>query len=146
MMIMLPADEAECRLMLSTALEQDCPTAVRYPRGAGMGTTPASGLATLAVGKGIVRRQGTGTAILAFGSMLAPALKAGEQLDATVANMRFVKPIDRELIMQLAGEHSLLVSVEENAAIGGAGSEVARVLEEIGSNTPCFASGSLIVS
>ena len=132
MVVMTPADEAECRRLLSTAMTLDGPSAVRYPRGAGMGKVPGTDLATLPLGKGEIRRQGRNVAILAFGSMLAPALTAGEALDATVANMRFVKPIDRELILQLAGEHSLLVSVEENALIGGAGSEVARVLEEAG--------------
>ena len=145
MVVMTPGDEAECRKLLSTAMTLDCPSAVRYPRGSGMGTAPGTDLATLPIGKGEVRRQGkTGDnsiALLAFGSMLAPALAAGEVLDATVANMRFVKPIDRELIKQLAGEHSLLVSVEENALIGGAGSEVARVLEEIGSATPLLRLG-----
>ena len=134
MVVMTPADEAECRQLLSTAMSLDAPSAVRYPRGAGMGTVPGTDLATLPVGKGEIRRHGKSVALLAFGSMLAPALAAGEVLDATVANMRFVKPIDRELILQLAGEHSLLVSVEENALIGGAGSEVARVLEEAGLN------------
>ena len=134
MVVMTPADEAECRQLLSTAISLDAPSAVRYPRGAGMGTVPGTDLATLPVGKGEIRRHGKSVALLAFGSMLAPALAAGEVLDATVANMRFVKPIDRELILQLAGEHSLLVSVEENALIGGAGSEVARVLEEAGLN------------
>ncbi len=144
MAIMTPADEAECRMLLSTAMTLDCPSAVRYPRGSGMGTIPGTDLATLPVGKGEVRRRGNsgkGIAILAFGSMLAPALAAGEVLDATVANMRFVKPIDRELILQLAGEHSLLVSVEENALIGGAGSEVARVLEEAGCKVPLLRLG-----
>jgi len=135
MVVMTPADEAECRMLLSTAMTLDCPSAVRYPRGSGMGTVPGTDLATLPLGKGEIRRQGKGVALLAFGSMLAPALAAGDVLDATVANMRFVKPIDRELILQLAGEHSLLVSVEENAVIGGAGSEVARVLEEAGLST-----------
>jgi 1-deoxy-D-xylulose-5-phosphate synthase len=136
MVVMAPADEAECRKLLSTAVTLDCPSAVRYPRGAGMGTVPGKDLETLSVGKGEIRRTGKlgngSVALLAFGSMLAPALAAGDVLDATVANMRFVKPIDRELILHLAGEHSLLVSVEENALIGGAGSEVARVLEEAG--------------
>ena len=132
MTIMAPADEAECRQLLSTAMGISGPAAVRYPRGSGMSAVPDTSLATLPVGKGEIRRTGKGVSILAFGSMLAPALTAGDVLDATVANMRFVKPIDRELILQLAGEHSLLVSVEENALIGGAGSEVARVLEEAG--------------
>ena len=141
MVVMAPADEAECRKLLSTAVTLDCPSAVRYPRGAGMGTVPGTDLATLPVGKGEIRRKGKEVAVLAFGSMLSPALAAGDVLDATVANMRFVKPIDRELILQLAREHSLLVSVEENALIGGAGSEVARVLEVAGVNVPLLRLG-----
>ena len=129
-----PADEAECRQLLTTAYMQDHPVAVRYPRGSGVGVAPASDLVPLPFGKGEIRRRGRQVALLAFGSMLVPALEAAENLDATVANMRFVKPIDRELIAELAREHSLLVSVEENALIGGAGSEVARVLEEAGLN------------
>ena len=133
MVLMTPADENECRRMLTTAFHHEGPAAVRYPRGAGMGVKPDKALSALPLGKGEIRRQGRQVALLAFGAMLAPALAAAEELDATVANMRFVKPIDRELILQLATEHSLLVSVEENVLIGGAGSEVARVLEEAGS-------------
>ena len=133
MVVMTPADENECRQMLTTAYHLEGPAAVRYPRGAGCGITPEKALATLPVGKGEIRRRGQRVALLAFGAMLGPALDAAEALDATVANMRFVKPIDRELILQLAAEHSLLVSVEENVLIGGAGAEVARVLEDAGS-------------
>jgi 1-deoxy-D-xylulose-5-phosphate synthase len=133
MVIMTPSDEDECRKMLTTAIRIDGPSAVRYPRGSGSGITVEKALVDLPVGKGEIRRRGQKIALLAFGSMLSPALAAGEILDATVANMRFVKPIDRQLIIQLAREHSVLVSVEENALIGGAGSEVARVLEEVGS-------------
>jgi deoxyxylulose-5-phosphate synthase len=115
--------------MLTTAYRLDGPSAVRYPRGTG-GRVIDKKLVGLPVGKGEIRRRGRGVALLAFGSMLTPALAAAEELDATVANMRFVKPIDRELILGLAAEHSLLISVEENALIGGAGSEVARVLED----------------
>lgn len=141
LVIMTPADESECRRMLSTGLALDGPSAVRYPRGAGMGVAAGTDLETLPVGRGELRRQGRDVALLAFGSMLAPALAAGEALDATVANMRFVKPIDRDLILRLAREHSLLVSVEENALIGGAGSEVARVLEEEGLAVPLLRLG-----
>jgi len=133
MVVMTPADEDECRKMLTTAFRIDGPSAVRYPRGAGPGVAIEKALVELPLGKGEIRRRGQKIALLAFGSMLAPALAAAEALGATVANMRFVKPIDRELIAELAREHSVLVSVEENALIGGAGSEVARVLEEIGS-------------
>ncbi|MCL1824882.1 MAG: 1-deoxy-D-xylulose-5-phosphate synthase [Betaproteobacteria bacterium] len=131
MLVMTPADENECRQMLHTALCYEGPSAVRYPRGKGSGTMPETGLSTLPIGKGEIRRHGRKTALLAFGSLLAPALEAGEALDATVANMRFVKPIDETLITQLAREHDLLVTLEENAVIGGAGSEVARVLDAL---------------
>ena len=130
MVVMTPAGEAECRRMLSTAYALDCPSMVRYPRGGGMGTVPEANLDTLPLGRGEIIRRGSGVALLAFGSLVAAALAAGEELDATVINMRFVKPIDAELIVELAGNHSLLVSVEENAVIGGAGSEVGRVLTE----------------
>jgi 1-deoxy-D-xylulose-5-phosphate synthase len=132
MVVMTPSDEDECRKMLTTAFRLDGPSAVRYPRGTGPGVAIERQLTGLPLGKGEIRRRGREVALLAFGSMLTPALAAAETLDASVANMRFVKPIDRELIVSLAAEHSLLVSVEENAVIGGAGSEVERVLEEIG--------------
>ena len=135
MVLMTPTDEDECRKMLTTAFRLDGPSAVRYPRGSGTGATIDKALVGLPLGKGEIRRRGSEVALLAFGSMLTPALEAGEELDATVANMRFVKPIDRELIIALAAEHSLLVSVEENSLIGGAGSEVERVLEEIATDT-----------
>jgi 1-deoxy-D-xylulose-5-phosphate synthase len=135
MVVMTPSDEDECRKMLSTAFTIDGPTAVRYPRGSGPGVAIAQELTTLTVGKGEIRRSGQRVALLAFGSMLTPALKAAEALNATVANMRFVKPMDAELIRKLADSHELLVSIEENAIIGGAGSEVARILEQSGSGT-----------
>jgi len=131
MLVMTPADENECRQMLNTALAHEGPSAVRYPRGKGPGATPEAGSSTLPLGKGEIRRRGKKTALLAFGSLLSPALEAGESLDATVANMRFVKPIDEALIASLAQEHDLLVTLEENAVIGGAGSEVARVLDAL---------------
>ncbi|MBS1196219.1 MAG: 1-deoxy-D-xylulose-5-phosphate synthase [Proteobacteria bacterium] len=134
MMIMAPADETECRQMLSTAFEQNCPTAVRYPRGKGTGNKPSGDLATLPVGRGKLLRQGHKIALLAFGSLVPAALAAGEQLDASVANMRFIKPLDTELIVELARNHSLLVSVEENSVIGGAGAEIERHLTERGIN------------
>ncbi|MDP2811029.1 MAG: 1-deoxy-D-xylulose-5-phosphate synthase [Rhodocyclaceae bacterium] len=141
MVVMTPADENECRRMLTTAFRIDGPTAVRYPRGCGPGATLAPGLESLPVGRGEIRRRGSGIAILAFGTLLSPALEAGERLDATVANMRFVKPLDRALVAELAGTHTLLVSIEENAVIGGAGSEVARCLEELGLTTPLLRMG-----
>ncbi|UCV21814.1 1-deoxy-D-xylulose-5-phosphate synthase [Ferribacterium limneticum] len=141
MVVMAPADEAECRQMLSTAYGLDCPSMVRYPRGGGTGKIPHCSLDTLPVGKGEIRRQGKAVALLAFGSLVPAAVAAGEELDATVANMRFVKPLDVELIVELAGNHSLLVSVEENAVIGGAGSEIERVLAERGLNVPVLRLG-----
>jgi 1-deoxy-D-xylulose-5-phosphate synthase len=135
MVLMTPTDEDECRKMLTTAYQLEGPSAVRYPRGTGSGATIDKALVGLPLGKGEIRRRGTDVALLAFGSMLTPTLEAAEELDATVANMRFVKPIDRELILTLAAEHSLLVSVEENALIGGAGSEVERVLAEVAGTT-----------
>ncbi len=128
MTVMTPSDENECRQMLYTAYRMDTPTAVRYPRGAGPGIRPHAEMQALAIGKGEVRRAGKKVAILAFGSMLAPALAAAEQLDATVVNMRFVKPLDCELVLQMAREHELLVTVEENTVQGGAGSAVAECL------------------
>ncbi|UOO76903.1 1-deoxy-D-xylulose-5-phosphate synthase [Neisseria sp. Dent CA1/247] len=128
MVIAAPSDENECRLLLSTCYQLDAPTAVRYPRGSGIGATVSDGLDTVPVGKGVVRREGRQTAVFAFGSMVQPALEAAETLDATVADMRFVKPLDEELILKLAQSHDYLVSVEENAEQGGAGSAVQEVL------------------
>ncbi|MDK9714086.1 MAG: 1-deoxy-D-xylulose-5-phosphate synthase [Sulfuritalea sp.] len=141
MVVMTPSDENECRKMLSTAFAINGPTAVRYPRGSGPGTAIEPGLQMLPVGRGELRRTGKRVALLAFGAMLAPALKAAETLDATVANMRFVKPLDVELVRQLAADHELLVTIEENALIGGAGAEVARALEESGLTTPLLRLG-----
>jgi 1-deoxy-D-xylulose-5-phosphate synthase len=132
MTVMTPADENECRQMLTTAYRLGTPSAVRYPRGTGTGATVQKAFQYLPVGKGELRRQGKQVAILAFGSMLAPALEAAEQLDATVANMRFVKPLDQELVLSLAREHTLLVTVEENVIQGGAGSAVAECLAQQG--------------
>ena len=135
MVVMTPSDENECRRMLTTAYRHNGPCAVRYPRGVGTGEPVDKSLGELPIGKGLVRRHGKGVALLAFGAALKAALAAAEELDATVADMRFVKPIDRELVLELAREHSLLVSIEENALIGGAGAELARVLDEAGSPT-----------
>jgi 1-deoxy-D-xylulose-5-phosphate synthase len=136
MTLMTPADENECRQMLSTAFHLDTPSAVRYPRGRGPGAALQKNFLTLPVGIGEVRRAGSKVAILAFGSMLAPALQAAEQLDATVANMRFVKPLDEKLVLKLAREHALLVTVEENTVMGGAGSAVAECLARHGISIP----------
>ena len=131
MTVMAPSDENECRQMLYTAITLDTPSAVRYPRGLGAGVEISPNMQALPVGRGEVRRSGVRVAILAFGSMLAPALVAGEQVDATVVNMRFVKPLDFALVRHLALEHELLVTVEENAVQGGAGSAVAECLMQL---------------
>ena len=135
MVVMAPADEHECRQMLTTAFLHDGPSAVRYPRGHGPGVPLQQELAALPLGKGEIRRSGSRIALLAFGSLLAPALEAGDMLNASVANMRFVKPLDHELVRELAFGHDLLVTIEENVVIGGAGAEVARSLEEQGLKT-----------
>ena len=141
MVVMAPADEAECRRMLSSAYALDGPSMVRYPRGSGTGAVPEMNLDTLPFGKGEIRRHGKNIALLAFGSMVPAAVAAGEELDATVVNMRFIKPLDSELIVELAGNHSLLVSIEENAVIGGAGSEIQRILTERGLQVPLMRLG-----
>ena len=141
MTVMAPADENECRQMLYTAFQLNTPAAVRYPRGSGPGVAIRKAMQALPIGKGEVRRQGARIAILAFGSMLAPALAAAEELDATVANMRFVKPLDEALVEQLAREHELLVTVEENAVMGGAGSAVAEYLAAAGLTRAAAAPG-----
>jgi 1-deoxy-D-xylulose-5-phosphate synthase len=132
MVVMAPSDENECRQMLTTAYHYPGPAAVRYPRGAGVGAKMEQELNSLEIGKGEIRRQGKGIAILAFGSMVAPSLGAAEQLNATVANMRFVKPLDVELVKRLAKEHDFLVTVEEGCIMGGAGSAVAEALASEG--------------
>src|SRR5687767_7096533 len=126
--VMAPSDAAECRNMLFTGIQLPGPSAVRYPRGAALGETVKE-MAALPLGKGLVVREGKGVAILAFGAMVKPALEAGEALDATVVNMRFVKPLDAELIKQLSENHELLVTVEEHQIMGGAGSAVCEVLQ-----------------
>ncbi len=132
LMIMAPADEDECRRMLTTGFLHDGPVAVRYPRGTGPGVAITPQLEPLPVGKGEVRRSGHGIALLSFGNLLTPALAAGEALDATVVNMRFVKPLDEALLRELAGNHRLLVTLEDNVIAGGAGSAVAEYLSGIG--------------
>jgi 1-deoxy-D-xylulose-5-phosphate synthase len=136
--VMAPADENECRQMLTTAFMLDTPAAVRYPRGTGPGAAIDRELAALPVGKGEIRRDSKPhrIAILAFGSMLQPALAAAEEIDATVANMRFVKPLDNELVAYLARTHEALVTVEENVVAGGAGSAVAEALAAEGFAVP----------
>jgi len=127
--VMTPSNENECRQMLYTAFQMDSPSAVRYPRGAGTGVAPIKEMKALQIGLGEICRKGEKIAILAFGSMLKPSLEAAEELNATVANMRFVKPLDDELVLSLAVNHSLLVTVEENTIMGGAGSAVLESLE-----------------
>ena len=139
--VMTPADENECRQMLYTAFQMDTPTAVRYPRGIGTGVAPQKDMQALPVGRGEIRRSGEKVALLAFGSMLRPCLEAGEELNATVVNMRFVKPLDDDLIMSLAANHELLVTVEENTVLGGAGSAVLESLESRGFTTPVLQLG-----
>jgi len=128
MVVMAPSDENECRQMLYTAFQLDAPTAVRYPRGTGPGINVQKKMQALPIGKGEIRRQGEKIALLAFGSMVTPCLEAAEELNATVANMRFVKPLDDELVASLAASHELLVTVEENTVMGGAGSAVTESL------------------
>ncbi len=136
LMIMAPSDEDECRRMLTTGFLHDGPAAVRYPRGTGPGTPVAKTLEPLQVGRAELRRPGRDIALLAFGSLLVPALAAGEALDATVVNMRFVKPLDEALLRELAASHRLLITLEENVIAGGAGSAVAEYLAGTGSTCP----------
>jgi 1-deoxy-D-xylulose-5-phosphate synthase len=136
MTVMAPSDENECRQMLYTAFTLDTPTAVRYPRGTGSGVEVVREMTALPVGRGEVRREGKRIAILAFGSMLRPALEAAAELNATVANMRFVKPVDRELAFRIAASHELIVTIEENVVAGGAGAAVAEALAADGVSIP----------
>ncbi|MEY4763261.1 MAG: hypothetical protein RLZZ200_3118 [Pseudomonadota bacterium] len=130
MVIMTPSDENECRQLLYTATTLSQPSAVRYPRGTGPGTTIARAMTALPVGRGVVRREGrSGLSILAFGTLLSAALEAGEQHDATVVDMRFVKPMDESLVLQIAARSDAFVTIEENVVAGGAGSAVCEVLD-----------------
>ena len=133
--VMTPSDENECRQMLYTAFQMNSPSAVRYPRGAGTGVTPIKEMKELPIGLGKICRKGKKIAILAFGSMLKPSLEAAEEFNATVANMRFVKPLDDKLVFSLASNHSLLVTVEENTIMGGAGSAVLESLKNKNNTT-----------
>ena len=141
MAVACPADEAECRQLLSTAYEQSHPVAVRYPRGAGVGKAIPPDLTGLPYGKGELRRQGQGVAILAFGTLLYPALEAAERLNASVANMRWAKPLDVDLLLELARSHSAIVTVEEGAIMGGAGSAVLEALQAAGLQLPVLQLG-----
>jgi 1-deoxy-D-xylulose-5-phosphate synthase len=139
--VLTPADESDCRQALYTAFLQDHPTAVRYPRGAGAGVAIQTEMTALPWGKGEVRRQGSRIAILAFGTLLYPALAAAEKLDATVANMRFAKPIDAALVAEIAASHDAIVTVEEGCTMGGAGSAVMEALAAAGIERPVLALG-----
>lgn len=151
MAVACPADEAECRLLLSTAFAQNGPVTVRYPRGAGVGIQPGTGLETLPFGKGEIRRrsgQGRSSedfrpklALLAFGCLLYPALEAAETLDATVANMRWAKPLDEALLLEIAQGHDVLVTLEDGCIMGGAGSAVLECLQAHGITLPVLQLG-----
>jgi 1-deoxy-D-xylulose-5-phosphate synthase len=130
--VMAPSDEDECRQMLFTAFTLDSPSAVRYPRGAGTGIAPQKEMKALPVGKGEVKRRGKKIAILAFGAMLKPALEAAESLDATVVNMRFVKPLDTDLLKAMAQSHELIATVEEHQVMAGAGGAVCEAMTKMG--------------
>ena len=142
MTVLAPSDENECRQLLYTAFCMDSPTAVRYPRGVGPGVEIQQDMTALPVGKGVLRRSGKGkVAILAFGSMVAPALAAAEALDASVADMRFVKPLDTGLIRQLAEQHDYIVTVEENVVMGGAGAGCLEAMQAMGIVKPTLLLG-----
>jgi 1-deoxy-D-xylulose-5-phosphate synthase len=141
MSVLVPADENECRMALTTAFRHGHPSAVRYPRGAGVGTAIERKLDALPWGQGEVRRQGQRIAILAFGPVLYPALAAADKLDATVANMRFAKPLDAALVAELARTHEALVTVEEGCVQGGAGSAVLEALQQAGIEVPVLQIG-----
>lgn len=128
MVVMAPSDEEETRMLLSTGYQHRGPAAVRYPRGKGPGAQLQSNLETVEIGKAVQRRQGERIAILGFGSMVNPALAAAEELNASVVDMRFVKPLDEATIDAMAASHELIVTVEENAVMGGAGSAVNEYL------------------
>jgi 1-deoxy-D-xylulose-5-phosphate synthase len=140
--IMAPADENECRQMLYTASTLECPALVRYPRGSGPGVPVAKEMTALPLGKAQLRREGkSGLALLAFGALVAPAAAIAEAFDATLVNMRFVKPLDEELILALAARHRALITIEENAVLGGAGSAVGELLAAEGVSLPLLQVG-----
>lgn len=129
MVVAAPSDENEARLLLSTCFQHPGPAAVRYPRGAGRGAAVVAELETVPLGKAVVRREGKGLAILGFGTLLTAAMKAGEELDATVVDMRFIKPLDETLVLELARSHEAFVTIEEGSIMGGAGSAVLECLQ-----------------
>jgi 1-deoxy-D-xylulose-5-phosphate synthase len=141
MVIMAPADENECRRMLTTGYRHEGPAAVRYPRGTGPGVTIEATLEALPIGRAEVRRRGHRIAMLAFGAVLGAAETAGAELDATVVNMRFIKPLDEALLLELAATHEALVTIEDNVVAGGAGSAVAEFLNAQGIVRPLLQLG-----
>jgi 1-deoxy-D-xylulose-5-phosphate synthase len=141
MSIACPSDERECRLLLSTAYAQNHPVAVRYPRGAGVGVTAGTDVDTVTLGKAEVRREGVGLCIFAFGTLLYPALELAEKLNATVVNMRWAKPLDKEIILQMAARHDHLVTLEDACVMGGAGSAVCETLQSAGLLKPVLTLG-----
>jgi 1-deoxy-D-xylulose-5-phosphate synthase len=141
MVVATPSDENETRLLLSTCYQHPGPASVRYPRGAGAGASVAPGLDTVPLGRGMIRRQGKDLAVLVFGTLLPAALKAAEVLDLTVVDMRFVKPLDAELVRQMASEHLGLITLEEGAIMGGAGSAVTEALNAAGVLCPVLQLG-----
>ena len=141
MVVATPSGENECRLLLSTCYQLNQPSAVRYPRGSGCGAEVSGSLKTVELGKGVIRKQGEKIALVAFGSMVQPALRVAETLNATVADMRFVKPIDVDLIRQLAQTHDFIVCLEENAEMGGAGSAVLETMAQQGCLKPTLLCG-----
>jgi 1-deoxy-D-xylulose-5-phosphate synthase len=136
MLVMAPADEDECRAMLSTGFRHPGPAAIRYPRGGGPGVTVRKTLDTLPIGKAELRRRGHRLALLSFGALLAPAAELAAEIDATLVNMRFVKPLDEALLLELANSHDAFVTLEDNVVAGGAGSAVAECLAAHGANLP----------
>jgi 1-deoxy-D-xylulose-5-phosphate synthase len=141
MSVACPADENECRQLLSTAYAQDQPVTVRYPRGSGMGAAVQTDLQALPFARAEIRRQGKGLAILAFGPLLYEALKAAESLDATVVNMRWAKPLDLEMLQQVALAHDHFITLEDGARMGGAGAAVLEALQDMGIHKPVLVMG-----
>jgi 1-deoxy-D-xylulose-5-phosphate synthase len=141
LVLMAPADETECRQMLSTGYAHDGPAAVRYPRGGGPGRLPGDSLDTLPIGTARLERQGQRIALLSFGPLLDAVMTVGEELDATVVNMRFIKPLDTGLLATLARDHERFVTVEDHVVAGGAGSAVLEWLAAEGLTLPCLTLG-----
>jgi 1-deoxy-D-xylulose-5-phosphate synthase len=141
LVVMAPGDENECRQMLYTGFLHEGPSAVRYPRGTALGVPVDQEMRALPIGKGELRRRGRRVVILAFGTLLKTALEAAEELDATVVNMRFVKPLDESLALEMARTHELVVTLEENAVMGGAGSAVGEFYAASGMQVPLLQLG-----